>query len=794
MRRVDKGRVRFGAHAGRVRRAFGRLEGLGRTALAALRAACASARRHWKPLAASGALAAAGIVYLDRQVEARFQRGLLPAASRVYSRPVLLRPGFDVEQRGLVEHLRRVGYRELEAPPVGAGEFARGSREIAIGRRPFGLPDGAIDEGLLVVELDRRGRIQRLRSGDGRLDHSWIEPEVIGFFYGAHWIERRPLPLDAYPQHLIDALLAMEDRRFRDHFGLDPWRIAGAALSNLRAGRVTQGGSTLTQQLVKNLYLSPERSLLRKLREAPMALLLELHHTKEEILEAYLNEIYLGQRGPVAIHGMGAAARHYFGKDASALTLAESAFLVGLIHGPGLYSPVTRPAAAKARRDAVLTVLLDRQLITAEAHRQAVAQAASVLEHGSYENLAPYFLSSLRRNLEDGYGAQRLEEGGYAILATLDASLQRLARRTVQSGLETLERRYPRLRRGPSPVQAALVAIDPRSGEILAMVGGRDFGSSQWNRADQARRQPGSAFKPIVALAALARGEAGAPAYTLASVLEDEPLRVATPMGDWSPANYNREYRGRVTLREAIEQSLNVPIARLGLELGPDRVAEVAQRLGIQSPLKRVPSLALGSSEVSLLELTAAYAVLAAEGIRREPVSIRAVFDNAGGLVEKRSREARRVHTAEEVYLVTSALMGAVDRGTGRSLRDFGYRGPVAGKTGTTDDYRDAWFVGYTPELAVGVWVGFDDNRSLGLTGAQAALPIFAAVLSGALGPEGGGDFERPAELERVKVNLERGVRAGWGCPGERELFLAGSAPKEFCGERGFAGWLRSRF
>lgn len=525
-----------------------------------------------------------------------------------------------------------------------------------------------------------------------------------------------------------------------------------------------------------------------------MAILLELHHSKEEILEAYLNEIYLGQRGPVAIHGMGAAARHHFGKDPSELTLGESAMLVGMIHGPGLYSPEEKPAAAKARRDLVLSVMLEQKRITEDEYRTARARPVVVVASGAYQNSAPYFLSSLRRSLETGYGTQELEEGGYVVRTTLDARRQRLARRVLRDSLEELERRHARLRSESSPLQAALVAIDPRSGEIRAMVGGRDFGRSQFNRAEQASRQPGSAFKPIVALAALSRWDGAKPGFTLASLIEDTPMTVSTPAGDWSPTNYGNKSSGRVTFREALARSLNLPFVRVGLAVGADRTVEVARRLGIRSDLAAVPSLALGSSEVTLLELTSAYAVLAAGGTRHPPVGIAAVFDNEGDLVEEPRRQAERVFSPAETYLVTSALMSVVDSGTGQGLRHLGYRGPVAGKTGTTNDERDAWFFGYTPELAIGVWVGFDDNRSHGLTGAEAALPIFGRFLISALGPDGGAGFEVPSELEVVKVNSERGLRAGWGCPGEREIFLPATAPQEWCGERGFGGFFRSLF
>jgi penicillin-binding protein 1B len=728
--------------------------------------------RYWKVFAAAGLVLLVWLIHLDRQVAARFRSELFPVASRLYSRPLELAQGLDVERTGLVDHLRRVGYRERQAGPAGPGEFVRADREITIGRRPFAYVESLAAGDRLVVKLDRKGRVRRLETGRGKQERALIEPEVIGSFYGEYWLDRRPLSLDVYPQHLIDALLAMEDRRFYEHSGIDLRRIGGAFLANLSAGRVTQGGSTLTQQLVKNLYLSSNRSLVRKLREAPMALLLELHHSKDEILEAYLNEIYLGQRGPVAIHGMGAASQHYFGKDAAALSLAESAFLVGLIHGPGLYSP---------------------DVIDEDQQRRASARPVVSTPTGAYQNPAPYFLSSLRRILERGYGEQALEEGGYTILTTLDPRLQRIARRALRGGLEELERRHARLRGGDSHLQAALVAIEPRSGEIRAMVGGRDFGASQFNRADQARRQPGSAFKPIVALAALSRVEGGAPDFTLASLLDDAPMTVTTPAGDWSPANYSKQFHGRVSLREALARSLNVPFVRVGQQVGPERIVEVARRLGIESELDAVPSLALGSSVVSPLELTGAYAVLAAEGSRHEPVGIGAVIDAEGGLVQERDRRADRVFSREEIHLVTSALESAVDLGTGKGLRRFGYRGAAAGKTGTTNDERDAWFVGYTPELAIGVWVGFDDNRSHGLTGAQAALPIFAKLLIGALGQQGGAGFEQPSQLEEVKINRKLGVRAGWGCKGEREIFLAGTEPEEWCGEKGLGDWLKSR-
>ncbi|MGW8268315.1 MAG: penicillin-binding transpeptidase domain-containing protein, partial [Longimicrobiales bacterium] len=448
---------------------------------------------------------------------------------------------------------------------------------------------------------------------------------------------------------------------------------------------------------------------------------------------------------------------------------------------------------------------------------------------------ARYFVDYAAAGAGDPGGMEK----GAALVTTMDPRLQRAAEEAVEEGLSRLEREFDWLREGErgKPLQAALVAMDPRTGEVLAMVGGRDYGRSQFNRAVGARRQPGSAFKPVVALAALARPTApyleddpgpgppsapqpwerndpwagggsrgGQPPFTLASVLEDGPLEVETPAGLWQPANYDGEYGGPVTLRDALERSLNVPFARLGLEVGPERIVTVARSLGIESPLRPYPSLALGAGEVSPLELTRAFGVLAAGGFRADlRTSYAGTTDAPDSSLEawtenRRSRTGtgaqrepntgiggRRVFDAAETYLVTSALRGAVERGTGRSLRALGFRGDVAAKSGTTNDFRDGWFVGYTPSLVVGVWVGFDHGKRLELPGAGVALPIFAGFLKGAIGPWGdegpwgSGGFSIPQGLETVEVDSGTGLRGGWGCPGEPELFLEGTAPEESC-------------
>jgi penicillin-binding protein 1B len=512
--------------------------------------------------------------------------------------------------------------------------------------------------------------------------------------------------------------------------------VVGATLANLRAWRLAEGASTLTQQLVRSLHLSRERAFGRKLREIRLALALERRHGKPEILEAYLNEVYLGQRGAVRIHGVGAAAQHYFRKDAAALSLAESAVLAGLLRGPSLYAPHRHPERALARRRLVLRRMVEAGVASPSAAAAANAEPLGVLPP-PVPVAAPYFVDAVRTELAAaGRGADRLAGAGAHVVTTLDVRLQRAAEAAVRDGLLALEKGAPALRRDEEPLQAALVALDPRTGDVLALVGGRDHRRSPYDRALRARRQPGSLFKPIVALAAFA---AEGQEVTLASKLLDAPLRVLRPTGAWRPTNYDGRFRGPVTVREALEKSLNVPMARLALQVGLPQVVDTARRLGIESRMAPEPSLALGAFEVSLLEITRAYAVLAAGGIRAKPRMLLLALDGRGNALEASAVERVRAFDPAPVALVTEALEGAVDRGTGRGLRARGIHGRLAGKTGTSNGFRDSWFVGYTPELAVGVWVGFDDGTSAGLSGARGALPVFAEFALRALPSEPNG-------------------------------------------------------
>jgi penicillin-binding protein 1B len=720
-------------------------------------------------------------LWLGRDLGARLAERELAVPSRVYARPLVLVPGTRVAERVVASQLRAAGYRKVAKPPVAEGEFWLGVRRWQIGRRGFRYPDGFEAGGVAAVELDAAGFVAALADPDGKpLDALFLDPELLGVLYGPAGEDRRLVPLAEIPQQLVDAVLAAEDQRFFQHHGIDWIRLGGALWSNLRARRVVEGGSTLTQQLVKNLYVGDERSVWRKLREAPRALLLELRCSKQEILEAYLNEIYLGQNGALAIHGVERGAQHWFGKSVHELTLAESALLAALIPAPNRYSPLRHPERAKKRRDLVLRLMREQRRIGPEAEAAAAKTPLRLRKLQPPAPPGPFFVRQVERSLAGRVDATALAEQGLSIFTTLDAGFQRAAEAAVANGLRRLEARHPRLASGSARPEAALVALDPQSGDVLALVGGRDHARSSFDRAGSARRQPGSLMKPIVAAAALSR-DGNDHVLTLASILADEPLDVAVQEGRWRPANFDGRHRGPVTLRHALEQSLNVPFARLGLEVGLVRVVETARRFGVTSALRPVPSVSLGAFEVTPLEITAAYTVFAAGGERAAPRHTLVVLRRDGRVIGGQNVRRERVLEPAEAHLVVSALRGAVERGTARSLAGLGVRGPVAGKTGTSDGGRDAWFVGFTPDLVVGVWVGFDGAAKLGLTGAEAALPIFAEFAKGALARALPKPFARPGRLDVVEIDPASGLRAGAGCRGYDELFLPGTAPTRRC-------------
>ena len=739
-----------------------------------------------------GLWSASWLLDLDRVVVSRFEGRRFAVPSRVYAAPIVIYPGADWQRLDLAGWLTRMGYREQsEAGPLGIGHYRWLPGRLRVHLRGFDHPQ--LPEPNRKVEFRlAAGRVREMRDDSGApVDFVALEPEPISSFYGSQREQRDLVDIDEVPDHLVAAIKAVEDRRFEDHHGIDPVRIAGAFLANLRAGGIRQGGSTLTQQLVKNFFLTPERTLTRKVTEAVMALMVEARYDKRQILEAYLNEIYMGQRGSTGVHGVGEAARFFFGKRVPDLEIDESALLAAVIASPNAMSPHRHPERAKKRRDLVIGLMEAQGFIAPEeaerARNRPISTAAIALESGQDR----YFLDALARQLPEVYDEELLAVEGLRIYSTLDPTIQRAAVESLTQGLEALEKRLGTQPSGDEEevarLQGCLLAMRPQTGEILALVGGRDYSTSQWNRCTMARRQAGSAFKPIVYAAALS--PQSGPLVTLASRVDDAPIAVETPDGLWEPVNYDKAFRGPVSVREALERSLNVPAARIGQAVGIGRVVEMARRLGVESDLPNVPSLALGTAEVSPLELAVVYSTFANGGLRPTPRSFIGLLDGRGVGQEQWPLEgARRVLDPGTAYLTTSLLEGVVDRGTGRGIRSRGLRGPIAGKTGTTDEEYDLWFVGFTPEMVAVVWVGYDEPRPIGVPSSRGALPIWADFLARTSGTRIRGAFTRPAGVEQVAVDPESGARALLGCGRrEPEFFLEGTVPEETCPARGGA-------
>jgi penicillin-binding protein 1B len=761
------------------------------------RRALASARRLMasRPLAGTLVLVALGLVVATvlaatalvtyTAVElARFQRAETRRTTVVLAAGQTLAPGMNVRALDLAGTLSRLRYREVRSAPTDPGQFHRDPKTWNIYLRGL-VEDGPLQPTQLRLELDGE-RITQVLQEAAVVPVAVLEPEVLTSVADRPGEEYRPIRLGEAPLTLMQALLAAEDHRFFEHSGVDLRGLGRAFWINLRSGRVAQGGSTITQQLVKNRLLGAQRTYGRKLREAWLAAVIEWHYTKEQILESYVNEIYLGQRAGLAIRGVGAAARAYFGKEVHQLTLAESALLAGMVRAPNSYSPLLNPQRARQRRDTVLSQLRDLGQISVKDYEAARREPIRTRPAPTQGQVAPYFTDYVREELED-----RLDGGltgiDSRVFTTLDPALQRFAEQAVSRGLERLEGARPRLRRSEPTerLQAAMIVLDPATGEIRALVGGRDYRTSQFNRAVFAHRQPGSAFKPFVFTAALGRLQ-GEPAFTAASFVEDEPLALSIEDETWSPRNYEDRYEGRVTVRRALEQSLNSATVRIALETGLPRVIYTARTLGLKSRLIAVPAMALGAFEVSPLELARAYLPLANSGVRVDrATAVRAVRAGDGSAGSLDPVGTAQAVTAAEAYLMTSLLEGVIVSGTAAAARSLRTLGPVAGKTGTTNDARDAWFVGYASNLLALVWVGFDNGEPHGLSGSEGALPIWTDFMRQALEAYPPAAFPTPSGITIAKIDAGNGKLATLFCPVVvRETFLSGTEPPP-CDEHG---------
>ena len=679
-------------------------------------------------------------IYLDAVVQEKFsgKRWTIPA--KVYARPLELFVGQKLDKNDFLAELDALGYRR-ERSVSGPGGASVAGNDIELHTRGFQFYEGAEQSQRLRVRFSG-DFVAGLSSANGSaLPVARLEPVLIGGLYPAHNEDRILIKLDQVPPYLVETLVAVEDREFFNHFGVSPKSIARAVWVNLTAGQVRQGGSTLTQQLVKNFYLTNERSMTRKITEAMMAVLLELHYDKQEILEAYLNEVFLGQDGRRAVHGFGLASQYFFGQPLAELKLPQVALLVGMVKGPTYYNPRRNPERALERRNLVLDLLAEQQVISADEAAKAKQAPLGVTQRGSMADSSyPAFLDLVKRQLREDYRDEDLTEEGLRVFTSFDPVLQLKAEQAMS---ETLKR----LGKATEGVEGAMIVTNPETGEIQAMLGSRQPGFAGFNRALDASRPIGSLIKPAIYLAALEKPSQ----YTLTSLLEDEPFSVKGADGQvWKPQNYGRQAYGTVYLYQALANSYNLSTARLGLDLGVPNVLKTLERLGASPKWPAYPSMLLGAGSLRPIEVADMYQTLANGGFNTPLRGIRSVLTADGEPLKRYPFQIQQRFDPGAIYLTQYAMQRAMREGTGRSAYN---RLPqslnLAGKTGTTNDSRDSWFAGFSQDLLAVVWLGRDDNGKTSLTGATGALQVWT-------------DFMRRADPLPLQMPVPDNVTYAW--------------------------------
>jgi penicillin-binding protein 1B len=741
-------------------------------------------------------VSAVGLTIFWRRIDAQVARRLSsfesPSVPVIYSAPldlrsVVVRAG---EQGGASKELLRGilsdrRYTEVAAQPSRPGEFLLNNDSITIFTRDFTTATGTSYPARRVNLSLRDGKETTPTASQQK---ALLEPQIISYLGAQDMRASRFVSLDLIPESVQHAVTSIEDERFFDHFGIDLFGISRAMVRNIMAGRLVQGGSTLTQQLAKNLFLSPKRTISRKLMEIPTALSLESHLSKKQLLELYLNEVYLGQEGSISIHGMPQASTTLFGKNIADISVDEAATLAGIIKAPSYYNPRKHPERAKERRNIVLAKMRDLGHISATEYAAAVQKPLRVAPQEEHRRIAQFFTSTLEAELSESIDVENGVVTGLAVYTGLDLGMQRCAEGAIEKGVAALEAAHPKLKKSDKQLQAALVAIEPYSGLVRSWVGGRDFGESQFNRVNLAMRQIGSTVKPFLYLTALDGTLNSYKTATAVSILEDKPMEFHLNKTAWSPENYDHEFRGDVTLRYAVENSLNMPALYIAERIGLATLKRTLSAFKIAPTVHEVPSIALGALDSSLLRLTAAYGALANGGVYIQPRLYTAAIDGAGERLAVSELVEHRVASEDAAFVLTNILRGVLDRGTGKGARAKGFSRAAAGKTGTSDNARDAWFVGYTPTLVAGVWLGYDDNTPLNLTGGGAAAPIWGDFMKCSEPFMPIGEFNPPPGVSMVEVDIRTGQIATPECPRSSivtEAFVRGTEPSKRCSEHG---------
>ena len=727
---------------------------------------------------------AVAFVRVDKLVGERLAGRQAAGLSMILSGPTEIRSG-STPAKLIKRRLEARRYTVVANEPTSAGEFGITNDIITVKTRPFRTATGEKIPARTFRVQQQSGEIT---SDVGQpITAITLEPKPIAPLGSTEVRASSFRSLSQIPRSLQDAFLAIEDRRFYKHLGIDPIGIARAMVKNIRAGRLVEGGSTLTQQLAKNILFTPKKTLGRKMREMFAALSLERRLSKEEILELYLNEIYFSQEGQISVHGVQEAAQSFFGKDITKISLAESALLAGLVRAPTSYSPRKNIKRATKRRDLVLAEMRDQEFIDEKQFKAAIAEKISLAPPPFRKKDAPFFAAAIEKQMADSFDIEAAAVSGVQVHTWLDPDIQQCAEQAVSESIAALEKTYPRLRKKHTgkAFEQSLVAVEPFSGAIRAFVGGRDFFSNQFDHVTMARRQIGSTIKPFLYLTALDGSLNSYRVATPISILSDEPTGITLfDRSQWKPKNYDRTFRGDVTLRYALERSLNIPAVYVAQRVGIPALANTLRQFAVSPEIPEFPALALGALDTTLLQLTSAYGALANGGRLVSPRLYNAVIDSDGSELAATVHNEAPVAQEGPVYLVTDIMRGVVDRGTAQVIRRMGYKGVAAGKTGTSNDTRDAWFVGFTPRLSVGIWTGFDDNSSLGLTGGAASAPTWARFMKCIEPLVEEEQFIRPPSVEVVTLDRELLCRTSPEHPKDRvltELFVQGTAPVDEC-------------
>jgi penicillin-binding protein 1B len=727
---------------------------------------------------------------LENEVVTRFSQKHWNIPSRIYSDSTVIYPGLTLKDVGFFERLARLNYHRIDNGKVSErGEYSYDQKtgKLIIFLHNFSYPYRNYSGEMVQIDLSRNEVIQELSDPDThRPVYSMeLEPELLTGIFEGDWQQRRLVPLSQISPAFIDSILAAEDHRFYDHHGFDLVRTAKAAWIDLTSHQV-QGGSTLTQQLMKNLFLTPERSFRRKVKELLMAYIAETKYSKDEILENYINDIYLGQRGQEGIYGIWEASEYYFSKEPRDLTIGEMASIAGMISSPNRLNPIRHPDLARVRRNEVLSSMLQYGYISQAAYEKARGETMHPRETFVEGNDAPYFVDYVKKELAERYSSSILTEEGLRIFTTLDVHSEKLAEQAVDENLTDLEAKHPKLRRREQNdrLEECLVSLEPGSGKIRAMIGGRNYQQSQFNRITQSKRQPGSSFKIVTYAAAFDETLNGGPVkYLPTNFIDDTQFtwNYAENMS-WTPNNYKNLFYGHVSLEFALEESLNAAAARIANTIGLDRVVAMGKLLGF-GDLPLYPSIVLGGIEVSPMQLAEAYSIIASDGMDAHPYAVTAVVDQNGKVMEGHEMQAEQKISPQLAYIMQFMLEQVINHGTGSAARTImGFRRPAAGKTGTTNDAKDAWFAGFTPNLLTVVWTGFDQKEVLGLTGAQASLPAWTNFMKAATASRPPIGFVMPAGLVQEIVDQNTGYKATPFCPHRIEgVFPQDSAPTQLC-------------